>query len=162
MSTERWRPRQHPGRFRSARELEGLGRRFEDDFIRPVVRAFWERVPEEVKGWSPSIDVYERDDNFEIKVELPGMRQDDIDLSLSEDTLVIKGERRPDRNIKDEDYYRSEITYGSFYRSIALPANVDAGSAQAVYEDGVLRVSLKRPSAAKRKKVNIQGKKETA
>jgi HSP20 family protein len=126
------------------------------------MRAVWERIPEEVKGWSPSIDVFEKGDNFEVKVELAGMKQEDVDVSVSNDTLTIKGERMPESSIKDEDYYRSEIACGSFYRSIALPSSVDTKNIEAVYEDGILRVTLQRAAGAKPKKVNVQVKKETA
>lgn len=162
MPTERWRPRQSPGQFRPVRELEEMGRRFEEEFVRPVVRAVWERIPEEVKGWSPSIDIFEKGDNFVVKVELPGMKQEDVDVSVSEDTLTIKGERNPESSVKDEDYYRSEIAYGSFYRSIVLPSSVDTKNIEAVYEDGILRVTLQRAAGAKPKKVNIQVKKGPA
>ena len=162
MPAERWRPRQGPGPLRPIRELEEMRRRFEEDIIRPVMRAVWERIPEEVKGWSPSVDFFEKGDNFEVKVELPGMKQEDIDVSVSNDTLMIKGERRPESSVKEEDYYRSEIAYGSFYRSIALPSSVDTKNIEAVYEDGILRVTLQRAAGAKSKKVNVQVKKGTA
>jgi HSP20 family protein len=162
MAAERWRPRQGPGSFRPVRELEEMRRRFEEDFVRPVMRAVWERIPEEVKGWSPPIDVFEKGDNFEVKVELPGMKQEAVDVSVSDDTLTIKGERRPESSVKEEDYYRSEIAYGNFYRSIALPSSVDTRNIEAVYDDGILRVTLQRAAGAKPKKVNVQVKKGTA
>lgn len=162
MKTKTWRPSQSLGQFRPSQELEEMGRRFEDDFIRPIVRAVWDRIPREVKGWSPSIDIFERNDNFEVKVELPDVKQEDIDLSLSDDTLTIKGEKSPENNVKDEDYYHSEIVYGSFYRSIGLPASVDTKNIEAVYEDGILRITLRRAPEAKSKKVNIRVNKGTA
>ncbi len=162
MPTQRWKPRQSHGQFRPVRELEEMGRRLEEDFVRPVVRAVWERIPEEERGWSPSIDIFEKGDNFVVKVELPGMKQEDLDVSVSDDTLTIKGERSPESSVKDEDYYRSEIAYGGFYRSIVLPSVVDTKNIEAVYEDGILFVTLQRAAGAKPKKVNIQVKKGTA
>ncbi len=162
MPTERWRPLRGRVPLRPIRELEEMRRRFEDDIARPFIRAIWEHIPEEVKGWAPSIDVFEKGDNFVVKVELPGMKQEDVDVSVSDDTLTIKGERKPESSVKDEDYYRSEIAYGSFYRSIALPSSVDTKNIEAVYEDGILRVTLQRAAGAKPKKVNIQVKKGTS
>ncbi len=162
MPTERWRPLRGRMPLRPPRELEEMRRRFEDDIARPFIRAIWEHIPEEVKGWSPSIDVFEKGDNFEVKVELPGMKQEDIDVSVSGDTLMIKGERRAESSVKDEDYYRSEIAYGSFYRGIALPSSVETKNIEAAYEDGILRVTLQRAAGAKPKKVNVQVKKGTA
>jgi HSP20 family protein len=156
MKTKTWRPGQSPGQFSPSRELEEMGRRFEDDFVRPIVRAVWDRIPREVKGWAPSIDIFEKNDNFEVKVELPDVKQEDIELSLSEDTLTIKGERSPESGVKDEDYYHSEIVYGSFYRSIGLPSSVDTRNVEAVYDDGILRITLRRAPEAKPKKVNIR------
>ena len=162
MPTERWRPLRGRVPLRPPREWEEMRRRFEDDIARPLIRAIWEHIPEEVKGWSPSIDVFEKGDNFVVKVELPGMKQEDIDVSVSEDTLTIQGERKQESSIKDEDYYRSEIAYGSFHRGIALPSSVDAKNIEAVYEDGILRVTLQRAAGAKPKRINVQVKKGTA
>lgn len=156
MKTRAWRPSQGMGQFHPSRELEEMGRRFEDDFIRPVVRAVWDSIPREVKGWSPSIDIFETNDHFEVKVELPDVKQEDIDLSLSDDALTIRGERKRESNIKDEDYHHSEIVYGSFYRSIGLPSTIDTKNVEAVYEDGILRITLHRAPEAKSRKVNIR------
>jgi HSP20 family protein len=156
MITKTWRPGQSSGQFRPGRDLEEMGRRFEDDFVRPIVRAVWDRIPREVKGWSPSVDIFEKNDKFEVKVELPDVKQEDIDLSLSDDTLTIRGERSPESGVKDEDYYHSEIVYGSYYRSIGLPSSIDTKNVEAVYEDGILRIILQRAPEAKAKKVNIR------
>ncbi len=156
------RPLMRAAPFRPIPELEEMRRRFEEDIVRPAMRAIWERIPEEQKGWAPPIDVIEKSDNFVVKVELPGMKQEDIDVSVSDDTVTIKGERKPESGIKDEDYDRSEIAYGSFYRSVVLPSSVDTKNIEAVYEDGVLRVTLQRASGATPKKVTVQVKKGTA
>ena len=162
MPTDRWGLQRGLIPRRTAREFEEMRRRFDDDIIRPFMRAVWERIPQEVKGWSPSIDAFEKGDNFVVKFELPGMKQEDIDVSVSEDALTIKGERKPESGIKDEDYDRSEIAYGSFYRSVELPASVDTNKIEAVYEDGVLHVTLQRVAGAKPKKVTVQVKKGAA
>jgi len=161
MSAESWGFRQGTGPFRPVRELDEVRRRFEDDIVRPVMRAVWERIPEEVKGWSPAVDVFEKDDAVVVKAELPGVKNEDVDVSVTEDTLTIKGDRNPESGVKDEDYDRREISYGSFYRSVALPSSVDTKNVEALYEDGILRVTLKRVGGAKQKRVNVQIKKAT-
>jgi HSP20 family protein len=103
-----------------------------------------------------------KNDKFEVKVELLDVKQEDIDLSLAEDTLTIRGERGPESSVKDEDYYHSEIVCGSFYRSIVLPSSVDTKNVEAVYEDGILRITLQKAQEAKPKKVNIRVNKGTA
>ena len=156
------RPLMRASPFRSSPELNDLRRKFEEDVIQPVTRAIYGHIPEEQRGWAPSIDAFEKEDNFEVKVELPGMKQEDINVSVSDNTLVIKGEKKQESNVKDEDYYRSEITYGSFYRSIALPSSVDTRNTAAVYEDGVLRITFQKTSGAKPKMVTVQVKKGAA
>lgn len=150
-------PLQHP-----LRELEEMRRRFEDDIARPFLRNVWDRMPEGVKRWVPSVDVFGKGDDLLVKVELPGMKYKDIDVSVSENTLVIKGEKQTESSVKNEDYYRSEIAYGSFYRSIALPYGIETGSIEAVYEDGVLHVTLKKALGAKPQKVEVKVKKGEA
>jgi HSP20 family protein len=159
MAPEKWTIPQNPWPFRPTREMEEMRRRFEDDVVRPAMRAVWERVPEDIKGWSPSVDVFEKGDYVEIKVELPGVKQEDVDVSISNDMLMIKGERRMEAGIKNEDYSRNEISYGNFYRSIALPANVDTKNIEATYEDGILRIKLQRAAGAKPRKINVEFKK---
>jgi HSP20 family protein len=162
MAPEKWTFGQNPWPFRPTREMEEMRRRFEDDVVRPAMHAVWERIPEDIKGWSPAVDVFEKGDTLEIKVELPGVRQEDVDVSISNDMLMIKGERRMESGIKSEDYSRNEIAYGNFYRSISLPANVDVKNIEAMYEDGILRIKLQRAAGSKPKKINVEFKKATS
>jgi HSP20 family protein len=162
MPAQQWRIGRNPNIFRPIRDLEDMRRRFDEDFVRPVMHAIWERVPEEAKSWSPAIDIYEKGDSLVIKTEIPGMKQEDIDVYVTEDTLTIKGERKPDAGIKDSDYHRSEIAYGGFYRSIDLPFGVDTQSIDAIYEDGILRINLKRTPGARPRRVTVQVKKGAA
>ena len=162
MTPEKWNLRQNPWPFRPTREMEEMRRRFEEDIVRPAMRAVWERIPEDLKGWSPALDVFEKGDSVEIKVELPGVKEEDVDVSISNDMLLIKGQRKTESGIKEEDYSRNEIAYGNFYRTVPLPANVDVKNIEATYEDGILRIKLQRAAGAKAKKVNVEFKKSTA
>lgn len=150
-----WRYRRNA----AIRELDDIRRRFEDEVARPVIRSIWERLPDEMKEWAPSVDVFERGDSFVVKVEIPGVKQEDVDLSVAEDTLLIKGERKAEIGVKEADYHRSELSYGGFYRSVSLPAPVDSQNIDAVYEDGILRITLPIARGAKPKKVAIKVKK---
>lgn len=158
MPAEKWRIRQNSALFRPIPELEEMRRRFEEDVVRPVMHAVWERIPEEAKAWSPAIDIFEKGEGYTIKIDLPGMKQEDIDLSISEDALTIKGDRKPEIGVKEGEYQRSEISYGGFYRSIPLPAGVNTQSIEAIYDNGVLRITVQRVEGAKPKKVNVQVK----
>jgi len=158
MAMERWRPRWGLVPWRPFRELEEMERRFEDIFGRSLLPA-WRRLPLEERGWVPALDVFEKEDRFIVKAELPGMKEDDIDVSVVGDTLTIKGEKKTESEVKDEDYYCCERSYGSFFRSIALPSSVDAKKIEASYADGVLEVMLPKAPEVKPKKVPISAKK---
>jgi HSP20 family protein len=92
--------------------------------------------------WLPQVEVFERDGKFTIRVDLPGLTKDDIDVDLTNDTVVIRGERQHEREENEEGYYRSERSYGSFYRAIPLPSSVNAEQANATFHDGVLEITI--------------------
>jgi HSP20 family protein len=145
--------------WRPFRELEDVERRFDEIFGRPTLPSLWWRFPEET-AWIPALDVFEKDNKLVVKAEIPGMKEEDIDVSVVGDTLTIKGERKAETEVKDEDYYRCERSYGSFFRSIPLPSAVDANKIEASYENGVLEVTLPKTAAAKRKKVKVAARKK--
>jgi HSP20 family protein len=155
MAIERWRQRWGITPWRPFRDLEEWEQRFDDLLGRP----FW-RLPVEERGWMPAVDVFEKEDKFVVKAELPGMKEEDIHVSVVGDTLSIKGEKKTETEVKEEDYYRSERSYGSFYRSIPLPSNVDANKIEASFEDGVLEVALPKSAKVKPKKIAVSAKKK--
>jgi len=155
MAIEIWRPRWGMLPWRPSRDLEEWERRFDDLFGRPS----W-RLPVEERGWMPAVDVFEKADRFVVKAELPGMKEEDIDVSVVGDTLSIKGEKKTETEVKEEDYYRCERSYGSFYRSIPLPPNVDANKIEASFDDGVLEVALPKSAKVKPKKIAVSAKKK--
>jgi len=104
--------------------------------------------------------MFEKEDRFVVKAELPGMKEEDIDISVTDDTLTIKGEKKSESEVKDEDYYFSECSYGSFLRYVALPSNVDASKIGANFDDGVLEVNLPKMPEVKPKKVKVSAKKK--
>ena len=158
MVMERWRPRWGLSQRRLFPELEEMERRFEDIFGRSLLPT-WRRLPLVERGWVPSIDVFEKEDKYVVKAELPGMKEEDIDISVVGDTLTIKGERKTESEVKEEDYHCCERSYGSFFRSIDLPSNVDGENIEASYEDGILEVSLPKAAEVKPKKISISAKK---
>jgi len=160
MVLERWRPGRGIIPWRPFSELEEMERRFGDIFSRPFLPSVWRRIPTVEMGWAPAIEVFEKEDKFVVKAELPGMKEEDIDISVLGDTLTIKGERKAESEVKEEDYYCCERSYGSFSRSIAVPSNVDAKKIEASYEDGVLEVSLPKAPEVKPKKISVSAKKK--
>jgi HSP20 family protein len=159
MAMERRRPRWGLVPWRTFREMEDMERRFDEIFGRPTLPSLWWRLPEEM-SWVPALDVFEKENKLVVKAEIPGMKEEDIDVSVVDNTLTIKGERNAETEVKDEDYYRCERSYGSFFRSVPLPSAVDASKIEANYEDGVLEVTLPKTAAAKRKKVKVAAKKK--
>ena len=108
----------------------------------------WNELPA-LGDWAPSMDVSETKESLVCKVEVPGMEQKDIQISLQENLLTIKGEKRQDKEEKDEHYHRIERSYGAFTRSLRLPVAVDASKVTAVIKSGVLTVTLPKTVAAK-------------
>src|SRR6266480_4980284 len=106
-------------------------------------------------GWSPALDLYQNNDNVVAVVELPGMRKEDIEISLHDGTLTINGERRRESSSNGEKADRTERYVGSFRRSIALPTRVDAGKVSATYRDGILKVTLPKAEEAKPKQIQV-------
>jgi len=105
-------------------------------------------------GWSPALDLYESGDNVVAVVELPGMRKEDIDISLHDGTLTISGERKRE-SANGEKAQRTERYVGTFRRSITLPTRVDAGKVGATYQDGILKVILPKAEEAKPKQIKV-------
>ncbi len=105
---------------------------------------------------SPRVDVSETDTEVKVAAELPGMDRDDIELSLDNNVLTLRGEKRHQKEEEGRNYYRSERAYGAFHRRIPLPAEVDADSAEAVYKDGVLTVTLQKTAEAKAKRITVK------
>ena len=108
------------------------------------------------EGWTPALDIYEDKDKYVAKAELPGMRKEDIDVSLEGNTLTISGERKQEEEKKEGDTYRSERYFGRFQRTVTLPAAVDANKIQAIYKDGVLTVTVPKTEEAKPKQIEVK------
>ena len=106
----------------------------------------------------PPLEMFEKEDKFSVRAELPGMKREEIDVSVVGDTLTIKGERKAETEVKEEDYYCCERSYGSFFRSINLPSAVDTKKIEASYENGVLEITLPKAPEIKPKKVEISVK----
>lgn len=106
----------------------------------------------ELSQWSPQIEMYEKDNQLVICTDLPGMKQEDIQLEVQENMLTIQGERRNDFEDTQEGYYRSERSYGSFLRTIPLPPGIETEQAKASFENGVLKVMFPLPQQQQRRR----------
>ena len=106
--------------------------------------------------WAPDVDIKETDKEIQIKADLPGMKKEDINISVDEDQLIIKGERREEEKKIDKDYVRIERSYGSFYRSFDIGVPVKSDQIKASYKEGVLELVLPKAEAKKPKKIEIE------
>ena len=100
--------------------------------------------------WSPHIEVIERDGKLVIQADLPGIKREDVNVEIEQDAVVIQGQRHQEQTSNQSGYYRSERSYGSFYRTIPLPEGTDADSASATFRDGVLKIELDAPRGQRR------------
>ncbi len=113
------------------------------------------RTSQLFSGWAPALDVYEDKDNVYVKAELPGMKREEIDVSLHDGTLSISGERKSEEKHQDAEVYRSERFVGKFQRSVSLPTPVAADNVNAQYQDGVLTITLPKTEEAKPKHIDV-------
>jgi len=112
-------------------------------------------TPETFGGWSPALDVYQDKDNVTVKVELPGLKKEDIDISLHDGVLSISGERKFEQDDQSGQTFRSERFFGRFQRSVSLPTSVAGDKVSAAYKDGILTVTLPKAEEAKPKQIEV-------
>jgi HSP20 family protein len=108
-----------------------------------------------LSGWTPALDVFEDKDNFTVKAELPGMKKEDIEVTLHDDSLSISGERQSETKHEDAEIYRAERFFGRFQRTVTLPTAVAADKVKAAYKDGVLTITLPKTEEAKPKQIDV-------
>ncbi|AEB07907.1 Hsp20/alpha crystallin family protein [Desulfobacca acetoxidans] len=146
MDIMEWKP------FREVSKLRREMDRLWDDYFGSGRRAF---KPLEAE-WVPSVDVSETADKIVVKAEIPGIDAKDIDISLSGDMLTIKGEKKSEREEKEENYHLVERNYGSFSRTMRLPVSVEADKIEAAYKQGVLTVTCPKKEEVKAKAIEIK------
>ena len=148
MSMVRWEP---------SRELERMSRALDMLFPWRLMQTwpFWPEAPEEERM---SLDMYQTDNEVVLKASVPGVKPGELDVSISGDVLTIKGERKEEREVKEENYLRRERTVGSFARSVTLPLPVKMESITAEFENGVLTITMPKAEEVKPKQIKIQTK----
>ena len=138
------------------RDLMTLQERMNEMFDRTLRRRGDEEEGLAPRAWAPAVDIYETDEKMVIKVELPGLKKEDIDIEVRDSTLTLKGERKFEKEIKRESYHRVERAYGSFQRSFTLPSTVKQEAIEASFKEGILEISLPKAEAVKPKKLAIK------
>jgi HSP20 family protein len=145
MNLVRWNP---------WREMTTLQHQINRLFDEPLVHT--SRENENFMGtWYPTVDMFEKDDSFVFKAELPGLKKDDISIDIKDRILTLKGERKYENEVKEENYFRRERSYGKFQRAFTLPADVDPDKIKAEFKDGLLEIEVPKPEAQKPKQITI-------
>lgn len=145
MSLIRWDPFDDIASLR-----ESMDRLFEE---------FTSRRPERARApvvWQPAIEAYETDTDVVVRAELPGIDPKQVEVSVTEDTLTIKGEARSEQEEKRRNYYRRELRYGSFVRSLTLPSGVQGEKASATYKNGIMEIRVPKSERARPKTVKVE------
>jgi len=113
------------------------------------------RTSQLLSGWTPALDIHEDKDNFIVRAELPGMKREEIDVSLHDGALSLSGERKMEQKFEEAEVYRTERFFGKFQRTVSLPAAVAADKVKAQYKDGVLTITLPKTEEAKPKQIDV-------
>ena len=132
--------------------------RMMDDFFGRRMRRWWpERWArsEDINFETPAVDLYEDKDDIVVKAELPGIDRDDVHVNLTDHTLTIQGEKKHDEEVKEENFYRCERSYGTFVRTLELPQDVQADKIKAAFKNGVLEVRMPKTAESKPKGISI-------
>ena len=148
MAIERWQPFSELMSLRQA-----MDELFEDSFVRPsrLITTFGD-------GRVPALDVYQTTNEVVVKASLPGVKPDDVEINIADDTLTIKGETKVEQEIKREDYLFQERRYGAFSRSTVLPGGLKTEKAEAAIEDGILTITIPKAEEAKPETVKVKAK----
>lgn len=140
-------------RWEPFRDLLTLQDRMSHVFNDPFARFTFPM--ESAKGWLPPVDIHEENDKIVLRAEIPGINREDIELSVENGTLTLRGEKKQEKQVESENGFRQERFYGSFARSFVLPSLIDSDRIQATYRDGVLEVVVPKAEEAKPKKIKI-------
>jgi HSP20 family protein len=135
------------------RPLRSLARR--DDLFEDLFREFFATPETGVGPLEPAAEVAESDGDVIVKLEVPGVEKDQLHVSVTEDEVTVRGETRKETEEKKKNYYRQEIRYGAFQRTMALPAEVDPAKASAELKDGMLKLTLPKAAQAKARRVDV-------
>jgi HSP20 family protein len=148
-----WRP--FPEMARWERDIDQMFENFLGRRLRPFLpERWWSAAGAEIS--TPAVDLYEEKDDIVVKADLPGMEKDNIEVNISDNRLTIKGEKKEEQEIKKENYYRSERSYGSFVRTLELPTEVQADKVKAAFKNGVLEIRLPKTEEAKKKETKVK------
>ena len=147
---------------RALSPIEDIERMFDNFFRRGLMRPFhwewpsWGELAAPLEAKLPRVDVIDRDNEIVVRAEVPGVDKDNLDVTLSDNTVTIKGSTSHEEKEEKGDYYRCEISRGSFARTVTLPADVDGAKAKASFKDGMLEVTMPKVTPAQRHTIKVE------
>lgn len=147
---------------KSLSSFEEMQHMFDDFFSRNWMKPFhfghpaWSHLPAPFEGRTPSINIIDRDGEVYVKAELPGVEKDDVEVSLTGNSVSIKGSTKSEEKEEKGDYHRCEISQGSFSRTVALPAEVDSDKAKAKFKNGILELTIPKLKKTQHKNVKVE------
>lgn len=144
MTLVRWEP------FRDLSLLQGRFNRLFNDSL------FHDAGEDGVQAWSPAVDIFEQGDDLILRAEVTGVKADDLDVKVDGNVLTLRGQRKREESIAEENYHRVERHYGAFTRSFTLPSSVDGSAIKARYQDGILEVVLPKAEEAKPRRIEVK------
>ncbi len=137
------------------RELEDVSNRLNNFFRRPAASADSGQDMLAMADWAPSVDISETDTAYMVKAEIPGVKKEDVKVTLQDGMLTIQGERKQEKEENGKKFHRIERSYGSFVRSFRVPGDADENSVKAEFKDGLLNVTLGKSEKAKPRQINV-------
>lgn len=146
MTLVRWNPLREVPVFQNR-----INRLFDDFFPENAL----EGLRNGAGGWNPVVDIYETENETVIKADLPGLKKEDISINIEDNVLSVSGERKTEDEVKKENYYRRERSYGMFKREFTLPSTVDHEKIKADFKDGVLKIEIPKPEEKKPKTITV-------
>lgn len=146
MSIIRWEP---------FRDLVSTHDHFNQLFNETFARAFGDQKEVSLRTWVPPVDIRETEDSLVLKAELPGVKPDDVEIRVEDSTLYMKGERKFEKEVKEENFHRVERSYGTFSRSFSLPSSIDSDKVKAEYQNGILTLTMPKREESKPKTIKI-------
>ncbi len=129
-----------------------LGNVFNDPFFKP----FFSNSENEITSWNPMVDIFEEDGKIVVKADLPGVKKEDISINVENRILTLKGERVKEDEVKEDNFFRRERSFGSFQRSFTLPADIKTEDIEANFKEGILRIEIPMPEEKKAKQIEIK------
>lgn len=136
--------------------LMDMDRWFDESLLRPFAPFGLSRMRTMAEEVIPAVDLFEDNGNLVLKAELPGMKKEDIEITLTDGDITISGEKKKEKEIKRKDYYKWESSYGSFCRTFALPTDVQQDKVKSTFKDGILEVIMPKSEEAKSKEVKVK------